>query len=607
MADTIDDGFKYDSDEGYVGPSDEDEWDDGLYQEEEDQPPVVPLYSFRLPPMPAGPASEVLLLPELVNKLLVHLDKPALSAFSRVNSHFRQPAQSRLFRTVEVGSLSRLRRLFDIPHTVHHVRNATLSGWDTKDALLRLPVFAETFHQVEQGSADVDVEYRWASKNGDAASRTGETHTVVRPQWRVAWKAYTDQPPHRRNPPDLNKFTFQSKAVFKALDSVKAKEVETALRDDLSRWPFSPDPPSPLSFQPSFETLLSSLTSLTLEFPLSSFTANLFSSASCGACDNLVVRSGQDGKSSVDLVQRLRAIPPKSTLALRGDGQGLAKFPALATLDLDKVDLILPSIPSGSPAQEEDRTAVFTDITMTQVAARVERASLGGAGQRFIFRRKQKTPDDEVHGRDEPPAYLAFDFGRFVGAGKASLTRLHLFKVQGVVPSTIYSAIRLSGALLTYLHLSDTNSSFVTSTFEGEGRKYDFLTSSEWSDPRVLAAASARTRLPPSLPLDPSRTWPSDALTDALGTCTNLRTLSLDCSSNDSVDSPYSPDLIDTLLMVDPPLEQLFWNVSTRTAEGAVPKNWGEWATFEAKVRQFREVKALEARLCKVFARYHPA
>ncbi|GAA5857523.1 hypothetical protein JCM8547_009319 [Rhodosporidiobolus lusitaniae] len=591
MASSDDDGFAYDSEEGYVGPSDDDDWPDQVVARTK-TPPAPPVSPF-----PPGPVGDVFRIDELLDKVLSYLDCADLASVSLVARDFRAHAQP--WSAVGIDSFSRCHQVLALRHGRTAFRHARIALWDRTDALMSVPIIREQVAALEAGDPDLDMQYTWARSSRD------DQKIVARPRWLREWEAHqhlwsldarTDEQVHQ------SKLPFLLDAALRTLDPQTLEAIEQALRDPLSEWPFSPTPPASLSFRPALEQLLSSLHSLTLTFPLSHFAANLFASTSPCILKSLVVRAAPRDDTLL-LIRDIEARAPKPVLALREDRLGLVGLPMLTSLDLDMVNLVLPE--RGGNERVPQR---LTELKLTKVNVLSGRER--GEVVRPQFRESVRDPWAIGYSRVStlPPVdlVLSFDILRFCGAETARLTRLHLSELCGVVPSTVYALIRQSAPSLQHLFLNYLNKSFSSHEPYGPSWGSTFSTRENSQRHRTiirLPNLPLTTQLFPAYPVDSTQDWPTDTVVGALRQCTALRTLYLDGYSADSHISPYPADVVDSLLTANPPMEELCWTVGLM-GQPAPFALTGQWGDFASKVGQLRRRKEGKWMKFEVFLNY---
>ncbi|BGP16059.1 hypothetical protein JCM10213_006805 [Rhodosporidiobolus nylandii] len=561
--------------------------------------------------LPQGAAARaVFSTSDLRDRIFDFLTGADLGSLSLINSWFSYVARARLLRAITLSTAAQARRLFLIiakhPDLVDSVRHLTLILYPSgvSETLDEIPAVRQLFDAYRAGTVRVDEDFFWEKGAFGKA--------VTRPKWHGQYlqeKGRANKKGGRSvSDADLQR-ECENEAVLLTLSANARTAVRAELQQRLQHWPLASNPSSPGDgFRFSLEQVIASATSLTLDFPTSHALPQI-STALSPTLSSLFLRG--EGEPAIPVRGLLASITlPNLVLPLGGRGNGLRGVPSTVTaLGLDTAILAVTQA-EDAPASGETSWRL-KELELKRVMAK--RAEPPAVVELRVEDRKEQGPRRHYKRHWRADTFLSFDLGRFAGASSC-LTSLHLDLVVGMAPSTIYSSISLAGPSLLHLHLQNVN-------FGGEPHRAGLAFNSggghEDDSPSGRGTASGTfhdfLRAPPSFalnhqleslalslpasacasalpwPLDPSQTWPTTTLPDALSRCTSLRYLHLRMGHG-SHNSPYPPAVLDALLEAKPPLAELDWRVGVESkAQTGRALSAKEWAEFGEKVQSLEK------------------
>ncbi|BGP12385.1 hypothetical protein JCM10213_002010 [Rhodosporidiobolus nylandii] len=620
----------YDSDEGYVGPSDDegDPW-------AEDDEPAPSSAAMALPPAapselaafrstwtnemnhsqqrrqrvqafePSSAASKVLLNPDLAERILANpaLSRADLRSLALVCSNLCDAAQRSLLRAVHVRTLSQAKRLQaaldQSPHLVQRVVHVDFSLAEVSSVMTELPAVKEKMAQKQEKEDAQEIEY-YRSRNGQ---------TLALKPWQQELRGDVGPAATGNELEETRRLKHLDWAV-KAIEEEKPSQqwavgcVMNELAAALRHWPFDPAATPDPALSPLLASLAGSATSLTFSFPLAHFLPALIPSLpSAPPLRTLSVRARADCQAAVQQFEDNSPRPPpadsndtdrrpyylKSGLTaspahveLRSDGRGI-KGPWSNVEDFVLRGAVLRLSSSNAGAGSDDKPWALKKLELRHVM--VQPASRSSAVSRGLRPQSADVPFDVLfdlpHTPPRPSSHPHLELFLFAGLLSISspshtLTSLILSDVDNISLSSVHRAIEASGPTLTVLALENLNLgvSALNPSFNNYVNKdLRFTFRLAGSPPRqpaieaeVFSKLAAAGRLLPSQPAKPA-----PSLAHVLQRCTSLRVLRLISDPDRLHTSPYPPQILDALLDTRPPLEELQWDV------GLVAHGEGGW------------------------------
>ncbi|BGP13404.1 hypothetical protein JCM10213_008564 [Rhodosporidiobolus nylandii] len=633
----------YDSEEGYVGPSD----DEDPWAEEDDAPSTGPpsstadLATFRSGWQaevshnlerrarvstyePGSPGAKVLLDPDLADLIL---SSPSLTSADRrsialVCTNLAEAAQRALFREVRLQTPSKLDKLqevlerkTDLAKALKHVE---LSLADVSELLMELPMVRAKMEEKRRLEVEEPVEYY----------RAADGSTVeVQP-----WEKQLERRVGRRAAPEKKAAVRRLLHLDWAMRQLEAEDPQLASACDAvsagsARWPFrsayedqSTETRSP--YMAIVREVVASAADLTLSFPLSHFFPSLmFALSDASRVSTLAILGSPTSSSSVqryeenDPPNQRRAeagdeggggtapaftlSAPPAYVPLAKDGRGIkGGWSGVKRLTLRALRLVLPeedAMPTTDAQSSADATPPPSWELQVLEMEKVRGCGAPAGGLQPNLEVRFSLTTAEHPSSDAAPA-TPLDLCAFLSLpSPVGLTALSLIDVDHVSLSSVFAAIQLCGPSLTHLTLQNLNlgRSLATDPADNAGNEETarFLFSlsrlrvrSSEAEARCfsgLETAARRLLRPSTPPLAPTAA-------DALRCCTSLSRLRLLASSSDCATSPFPPAILDALLAADPPLRELRWDVGVEgpaRADGLLGKE--DWSRFADKLEAF--------------------
>ncbi|GAA6002676.1 hypothetical protein JCM10207_007622 [Rhodosporidiobolus poonsookiae] len=483
-----DDTFAYDSDEGYAGPSDDE--DEALYgydgEAEETSPPQLAKFrrdwfsevgnnldrrervaAFQL----STAAHRVLLNSDLLEAVLAPLSTSDLCSVALTCSPMRTIAQSLLFRDITLrtpASAAALHSLFrENPNLAASARDVKLAFGDVAATLAELSSIAPKIARKRAAEDSEPVESfepdRWED---------GELH---RQPWLHRILSLKGEDRLRGDLAVYRKRMHLDYALRHSHPDDVLADAELAY----SHWPFDSYLAAPDAALSALASLGPAATTLTVCFPAShAFPALLAALPRFEQLRTLNIRSHAGGLMSVDGVPKSVHPPgdrgkgmalkvlsaPPAVVHLRAGGAGIdGSWRSVNRVVLDGVALL-----SGQEGAVDEDERDLWDLGELEMRKVVVKSSIEPRESPFpqLHLSRESQSLDELRPLshlplplDRHPALILdlFSFAGFSAFGPHALTSLILHDVDGVLPESIAKLVAASGSSLQHLSLVNLN------------------------------------------------------------------------------------------------------------------------------------------------------